>query len=415
MGKKLLSIFLISSILTVSSVFTTKVQADTSTVVTIGADLSSEQKEIMYKYFNITPTSVPIIEIKNLDERKYLEGIATNAQIGRKTYSCAYIEPTKQGSGINVKIANLTWVNSNMIASTLSTAGIYDCNVVAAAPFAVSGTGSLTGVYVALDSLGFELSEEKKDLATEELIITGNLAEEIGTDEATGIIADIKNTIIAENIVVADEIETVIIDSSKKFEVTLTDQQIETIAGMMQKIAEQDYDYSRLQSTLESITEKTSQKLGIALEEASSFFEKVLNVFKNIVNWFVQLFTKQDSNDTTSSENLGILTETNDDLLGENAIINATNDDVTPENSQHETDDFVNIDDSSTEESSTNDTSIDDSSSVENSTDDNHMDENNSEFDNQNINESDTITESSNQDEWSDLIYDCDSDLTISQ
>ena len=57
-----------------------------------------------------------------------------------------YVEPTKKGNGINVKTANLTWVTSAMIATTLSTAGIENANVIAAAPFPVSGTGALTGV-----------------------------------------------------------------------------------------------------------------------------------------------------------------------------------------------------------------------------------------------------------------------------
>lgn len=348
MKHKLLKyLFICSTVVTVLC-GTNYVKADTSTIVTIGVNLSDAQKELMYEYFGVTTTSVPMLEVTNTDERTYLEGIATESQIGRKTYSCAYIEPTSEGSGIKVKIANLTWVTSNMIASTLSTAGIYDCNVIAAAPFAVSGTGALAGVYLALDELGYDLSEEKKELASEELIITGNLAEEIGTDEATGIIADVKNTVIADNIVNADTIENVIIDSSTKYEVNLTDEQIQTILDMMVKISEQDYDYSRMQSTLESVAETAANKLGIALEETSTgFFEKISKFFSNIFQWFKNLFSKSntESESSTNVEDLGILAETNDSLLGENAIIDSTDEidsststetDSTDENSEEE-------------------------------------------------------------------------------
>ena len=46
------------------------------------------------------------------------------------------------------------------------------------------------------DSTGKPLEEEKKELASEELIITGSLGEDIGADKATGIVNDIKTEII---------------------------------------------------------------------------------------------------------------------------------------------------------------------------------------------------------------------------
>ena len=74
-----------------------------------------------------------------------MEGIATESQIGTRTYSCSYVEPTDSG-GIQVKVANLTFVTSSMIASTLLTSGVENCNVVAGSPIEVSGTGALTGI-----------------------------------------------------------------------------------------------------------------------------------------------------------------------------------------------------------------------------------------------------------------------------
>ncbi|MBQ8043826.1 MAG: DUF1002 domain-containing protein, partial [Clostridia bacterium] len=93
--------------------------ADSETVVTIGADLTDEQKEKMYQYFGVDKNKVTVIEVTNKEEREYLEGVATEAQIGRRTLSCAYIQETEEGNGINVKIANLNMVTSSMIATTL--------------------------------------------------------------------------------------------------------------------------------------------------------------------------------------------------------------------------------------------------------------------------------------------------------
>lgn len=115
--------------------------ADGSRVVTIGVNNSPEQRATILKYFGVKENEAVILEVNNQEERKYLEGFATEAQIGKKTYSCACVEPTRAGSGINVKTANLTWLTSSMVASTLSTAGLTDADVVVASTFPVSGTG----------------------------------------------------------------------------------------------------------------------------------------------------------------------------------------------------------------------------------------------------------------------------------
>ncbi len=176
--------------------------ADQATVVTIGADLSKEQKDMMFNYFGVEENKVNVIKVTNKEERAYLEGVATEAQIGRRTFSCAYIEETEEGNGINVKIANLNMVDSAMIATTLTTAGIYNCNVVAAAPFEVSGTGALTGILKAFEKVtGEELDEEKKELATEELVATSELAQELESkDSATGIITSVKEEVIESGV-----------------------------------------------------------------------------------------------------------------------------------------------------------------------------------------------------------------------
>ena len=62
-------------------------RADSAKVVTLGANLTAEQKTSMYKYFGTTADAVDTIEVTNADERKYMEGIASEAQIGTRTYS----------------------------------------------------------------------------------------------------------------------------------------------------------------------------------------------------------------------------------------------------------------------------------------------------------------------------------------
>lgn len=321
MKKRLLAITM--SMIMCFGAFTPRIaSADSVTVVSVGADLTDEQKDKMFEYFGAKENEVAVIEVNNDEERAYLEGVATEKQIGRRTYSCAFIEETEEGNGINVKTANLTWVTSNMIKSTLTTAGIYDCNVVAASPFAVSGTGALTGIMKAFETVnGSPLEETKKEIATEEIVISGNLAEDIGSDEAVGIITDVKDTIIGENIVAADEIEQVIINSGDKFEVTLTDEQVQMILNTMVKVASQDYDYERLASTYSSVIDSAADNIGIELEQAKKgFFDKIADFFRSIADWFKNLFSSAKE----QIEDNGILDQTDESILGDNVIVDST-------------------------------------------------------------------------------------------
>jgi uncharacterized protein YpuA (DUF1002 family) len=310
--KKKISSIIISASLMLSSISISF--ADSSKVITLGADLTDAQKQQMLNYFGVDENEAVILEVNNAEERKYLEGVATEAQLGKKTFSCAYVEPLSSGNGINVKTANLTWVTSSMIATTLSTAGLEDANVVVASLFPVSGTGGLTGVMKAFeDATGEELDEEKKEIASSELIITGDLAEDIGQDKATGVINDIKTEIIKNDTKDTIQIAETINNITNNYNVTLTSEQQSQIQDLMLKIADQDYDYNKIKDTLKnvsSIVDKNLEQLGEKVN-TTGFFEK-------IKNWFTNLFT--------SDKDLGILATTNDSVLGDDVLVDATDD-----------------------------------------------------------------------------------------
>ena len=101
--KKVLPVMM-AAVLTFGSIPMT-VCADSSKVVTLGANLTEEQKTSMYEYFGTSADEVATIEVTNADERKYMEGIASEAQIGTRTYSCSYVEPTSSGG---VQVISLT-------------------------------------------------------------------------------------------------------------------------------------------------------------------------------------------------------------------------------------------------------------------------------------------------------------------
>ena len=70
--------------------------ADGSKVVTIGADLNAQQRQMMLDYFGVSENEAMIINVTNAEERKYLQGVATDAQLGRRTISCAYVNQLQE-------------------------------------------------------------------------------------------------------------------------------------------------------------------------------------------------------------------------------------------------------------------------------------------------------------------------------
>ena len=232
--------------------------ADAMKVVTLGADLSDEQKNTMLKYFKVDSSQAQIIYVTNQDERDHLSSYVPLEQIGTRTVSCAYVKPTTSG-GIKVRTANLNWVTCNMIASSLSTSGVTNCEVVAACPFEVSGTGALTGIQMAYETAsGQKLDETKKKLATEEMVVTGNLADSVGKNDATTVINQAKMQVIADNVQNADDIYNIVVNISNNNNVTLTDDEINTIVNLLQQISQQDYDYSEMQETLERVNDNVT-------------------------------------------------------------------------------------------------------------------------------------------------------------
>ena len=274
-------------------------KADNSKVVTLGANLSDEQKKSMYEYFGTSSDKVETIEVTNADERKYMEGIASEEQIGTRTYSCSYVEPTGSG-GVQVKVANLTFVTSSMIASTLLTSGVENCNVVAASPIEVSGTGALTGIMMAYESAsGEKLSEDQKAAATEELVTTGELANEVGQQQATDLMNEVKQDVIEDGLTDPADIQDAVTDAAKDNNITLTDEQMAKIVSLMENISQYDYDVKALKKTLENLEGKDE-----------GFFAGLWSSIKG--------FFTGDSGDG------GIINDTKDDILGADAIIDST-------------------------------------------------------------------------------------------
>lgn len=198
--KKIVSILAASSVAAslLSGVVPMTVMADGTMVVSIGADLTEDQKTAILKYFGVYGNnSVQMITVTNQDERNHLASYIPIEQIGSRTISCALVKPTVSG-GVQVKTANLDYITSNMIASNLITCGVTNCQAIAAAPFEVSGTGALTGILMAYENAtGQEITQADKNLSAQEIELTEDLTGKTENQQvAQQIVNDVKLQVI---------------------------------------------------------------------------------------------------------------------------------------------------------------------------------------------------------------------------
>ena len=285
--KKTKSLKIISLILSFVFIFGSFVYADTSTVVTLGKDLDDGQKKQIMELFKVDEKNITVLEVNNQEERKYLEGIASEAQLGKLTLSSAYVELLEEGSGIEVETYNISWVTKEMYANALVTAGVENAKVVAAAPFPVSGTGALTGILKAFEEAsGENIGEDQKKVANEEIVRVGELGEEVGQDKASELFRIVKERIIEKGIKDPEEIKKIIIEIAATLDINLSTDQIESIMGLMEKITKLGLNTETIKNQLKNIGDKLDDTLKNN-EEVKSLLQKILDAIKN---FFSSLF-----------------------------------------------------------------------------------------------------------------------------
>jgi uncharacterized protein YpuA (DUF1002 family) len=260
-------------------------------VVTLGANLTEEQKELILSFFSVDNSiDYEEITITNEDERKYLEGVVDDSIIGTKTLSCAFVMPTSEG-GIQVRTANLNWVTDNMIANALLTAGIENCQVIATAPFEVSGTGALTGVLKAYESsTGEELEEDKKQQATEELVISAELTENNDEDAVLEMLNELKEEAIKGEL--SDNVTDAINEVADEYGVTIPDTAMEKLTAWLEKFEQLTYDIEQFSEAVDKLNNSIkgiSETVSETTEEAKGFLARI---WEAICNFFLSLFGK---------------------------------------------------------------------------------------------------------------------------
>ena len=189
---------------------------------------------------------------------------------------------------MSVEIHNINYCTEDMYINALTTAGISDAQVIVSAPFPVSGTGALTGAYKAYEDItGNSLYSLAKAAGAEELVVTGELAEYIGSDDATQMMNELKSMLDKTQGMTDDEVRTEIQNLATMYNVSLTSAQIEQVLSLVRKLEGLDAD--QLQEQLVGIAKaaQTANKVG---EVTSRVFDDVKGFFSAVGSFFSGVF-----------------------------------------------------------------------------------------------------------------------------
>lgn len=248
--------------------------------IVIGADLTDEERAEIFGFFGVNEAEAEarrVLSVTNAEERFYFEGKLPSSEIGRRAVSSIYIRALPAGSGIRVSTHNINYCTEDMYRSVLATVGITDAEIIVAAPRSVSGTAALTGIYKAYESLtGSIISDYAKMAGVDELLTTGELAEMIGSDEATEVIVELKKILDVTQTMGDDEVKENIRQIADENDVELTEEQVQQILTLAR--------------TLEGLDVEQIRQRALGLANAASGWEKFTEGVKQVIGDIGQFF-----------------------------------------------------------------------------------------------------------------------------
>ncbi|MGN0465661.1 MAG: DUF1002 domain-containing protein [Lachnospiraceae bacterium] len=235
----------------------------TKPYISFGADLTKSEKAKVMELLDVTQDDLDkgkykIGQVTNKQEHEYLDDYLSSKIIGKRALSSVIVEKEEKGYGVQVVTKNIAFCSEGMYRNALITAGITDANVKVAGPTSITGTAALVGVMQAYENItGEEITEESKDAANNELVVTGELAENIGEKgTAEQLVALIKEKVLAGDIKTRDDILDAVDEASGELKVELGDEDRQKIADLMDKISDLDLNIEDLKQQASDIYEK---------------------------------------------------------------------------------------------------------------------------------------------------------------
>ena len=261
--------------------------------ISFGADLRADEKAKVLELFGLTEADLEkcnVNTVTNAEEHQYLDAYITNDHIGSRALSSVAVMKAKKGSGITVTTKNINYCTTSMYENALATAGVKDANVVVVGPFDMSGTAALIGAVKAYSGMtGEAVDTDVIDGAINEMVVTGEIGDETGkTDEIAGMVAYLKDQVGGKNLS-DSELADAIDQASEKFNVSLTQDQIDQLKELLKKLQGLDLNWKNIRDQAENLYGKLKD-MGLKVDtsaltqQAQGFFAKLIAFIKSLFN-----------------------------------------------------------------------------------------------------------------------------------
>lgn len=261
--------------------------------ISFGADLRADEKAKVLELFGLTEADLEkcnVNTVTNAEEHQYLDAYITNDHIGSRALSSVAVMKAKKGSGIIVTTKNINYCTTSMYENALATAGVKDANVVVVGPFDMSGTAALIGAVKAYSGMtGEAVDTDVIDGAINEMVVTGEIGDETGkTDEIAGMVAYLKDQVGGKNLS-DSELADAIDQASEKFNVSLTQDQIDQLKELLKKLQGLDLNWNNIWDQAENLYGKLKD-MGLKVDtsaltqQAQGFFAKLIAFIKSLFN-----------------------------------------------------------------------------------------------------------------------------------
>lgn len=263
-----------------------------SAVLALGADLSASQRATVLSEMGITEAEAAAYEtiyITNDMEHQYLDESLGASVVGTHSLSSVLLIPQESGAGLSVETHNVNFCTIAMYRNALLTAGVQDAKVIVAAPSSISGTAALVGALKAYETYSGEtVSEDAFSVATDELVLTGELMDELDSEQISDLIAYLKQQIAERGLDDPDKLSEAVHQASDEMDLKLTDEQVSQIVDLLLKLNKLDIDPGKLASQAKELYDKLDS-LGIDLdtEKVGNFITRFVSSIWDLIQGFV--------------------------------------------------------------------------------------------------------------------------------
>lgn len=272
------------------------IEDDDKPYLALGENLTKEQRRKVLDLMGIEEENLAdydVVYVNNKEEHEYLGSYISSSEIGTKSLSSVVITQAAKGDGLNISAYNINYCTIGMYKNACATAGVEDANIIIAAPFSISGTAALVGIFKAYQEMtGEEMSNEVIDVAMDELVTTGELNESIDADpqQVEALIADLKNQL--ESLDSEDDIKEAVLDTARKYNVELSDNDLSKITQLLQKLKDTDIDWDSIADQASDWADKLKD-LDLDIDiSTDGLWDKICEFFKSLLESLKNLFGK---------------------------------------------------------------------------------------------------------------------------